>query len=92
MLAEACSLFLLLLCAPQSCLIGHGRAGAPEAPALDLVLLMCLQCFRWKHHVSVGVCSNACMLVGGEQLGTHSVCMFSTSFFTIVWHTIRFAL
>jgi hypothetical protein len=54
------------------------RAGAPEAPALDLVLTTRLQCFQ--RHVSMGVCSNACMLAGGGQLGTHSACMFSTIF------------
>jgi hypothetical protein len=54
--------------------LGRGRAGAPEAPALDLVLTMRLLCFQ--RHVSVGVCSNACMRVGVGQLGAHSACMF----------------
>jgi hypothetical protein len=39
-----------------------------------------------KQHacMAVGVCSNACMRVGGA-VGPHSACMFSTSFFSHVW-------
>jgi hypothetical protein len=48
---------------PLLCLLGRGRAGVPEAPALDLVLTTRLLCFQG--HISVGVCST-CMRVGGR--------------------------
>jgi hypothetical protein len=48
------------------CFLGRGRAGAPEAPSLDLVLTTCLLCVQPCYN-TVGVCSNACMQAGGGR-------------------------